>query len=63
MTNSSQLLAEFLTNSVESRSGNVIEFLDGNYCETQKYIEELGLFRVSNFSCVESNVNELKQRV
>ena len=41
MTNGSQLLAESLTNLVESRSENVIEFLDGNYCESQKYIEEL----------------------
>ena len=41
MTNSSQILAESLTNLVESRSENVIEFLDGNYCEIQKYIEEL----------------------
>ena len=41
MTNSSQILAESLTNLVESCSENVIEFLDGNYCEIQKYIEEL----------------------
>ena len=37
--NSSQLLAESLSNLVESYSDNSIESFDGNYGEIQKYIE------------------------